>query len=469
VGQTARVDLAGGPPAPSRVVGQASSLPELFACVTEPAVGILAPPFATVAHMRAGAYNQLREGRRVNYRARVLVADGPEARAGEITAVGADGAAAHRLARTVERLLLRLERVQWRTASALVDEARAAGAECVLSPLLLEHDDRSGPVLLIGDADACERVAEAMCGGDARGRSVGRQISEALAGWSGEALLPLRCGGRELELAERTLVMGIINVTPDSFSGDGIAHDPDAALRQAERLVEDGADILDVGGQSTRPGSDPVSEEEEIARTLPAVEAICGRLDVVVSIDTARPEVARLAIEAGAVMVNDVRGLRAEGMIELVAETSAAACIMHMRGAPRDMQAAPRYDDLMTEIYGFLADRVDAAVAGGVERDRLLVDPGFGFGKTINHNLEILRRLGELRCLGLGVVIGTSRKSTIGKVLDAQPDERVFGTAATCAVAIANGANIIRVHDVRQMVQVARMTDAVMRGWHKEQ
>lgn len=266
----------------------------------------------------------------------------------------------------------------------------------------------------------------------------------------------------------RTLVMGIINITPDSFSGDGLVMDPQRAVARAGDFVAAGADILDVGGESTRPGAAEVDEEEETRRTAPVVEALAERLGCVVSIDTCKPAVARRAIEAGASMVNDVLGLRAEGMVELVAETGVAACIMHMQGTPRTMQVAPHYEDLMAEIGAFLAERVAIAEAAGVTRDRLVVDPGFGFGKTVQHNLELLRRLGELRSIGTGVLIGTSRKSTIGKVLGGQVDQRLFGTAATCAVAIANGANIIRVHDVREMVQVARMTDAIVRGWSGE-
>jgi len=244
-----------------------------------------------------------------------------------------------------------------------------------------------------------------------------------------------------------------------------LAGDVAVALSLAERMVAEGADIVDVGGQSTRPGSEPVGAEEETARTVPVVAAIAERLDCVISIDTSEPDVARRAIEAGARFVNDVFGLRADGMIETVARAGVPACIMHMQGTPHTMQADPRYDDLMGEILEFLAERVDAAVAGGIARPQLVVDPGFGFGKTVSHNLEMLRRLGELRDLGLAILLGTSRKSTIGAVLDLPVEKRVFGGAATCALGIAGGADILRVHDVREMKQVAVMADAVVRGW----
>jgi dihydropteroate synthase len=283
------------------------------------------------------------------------------------------------------------------------------------------------------------------------------------------AVEPLRCGDRELVLGEQTLVMGILNVTPDSFSGDGLGDDVNAALEQARRFVADGADILDVGGESTRPGSEGVSVEEELARVMPVVEGIVRELDCVASVDTSKPEVARAAVDAGAAMINDVYGLRGEGMIQAVAEAGVPAVIMHMQGEPRTMQEAPHYDDVVGEVCDFLAERVEAAVAGGVERSQLVVDPGIGFGKTVNHNLEILRRLREFWSLGLGVMVGTSRKSTIGKVLDLPVEQRLFGTAATCAIAIANGADIIRVHDVREMKQVAQMADAILAGWRGEE
>jgi len=287
-------------------------------------------------------------------------------------------------------------------------------------------------------------------------------MTSALDRPDGCDLAPLRCGDRLLPVGERTLLMGILNTSPESFSGDGVAGDVDAALAQAEAMVAEGADIVDVGGQSTRPGSEPVGAGAETARAVPVVAAIAERLDCVVSIDTSEPEVARRAVEAGAGFVNDVFGLRADRMIETVARADVPACIMHMRGTPRTMQADPRYDDLMGEILEFLAERVDAAVAGGIARTQLVVDPGFGFGKTVAHNLEMLRRLGELRGLGLAVLLGTSRKSTIGTVLDLPVDERVFGGAATCALGIAGGADILRVHDVREMKQVAVMTDAIV-------
>lgn len=257
--------------------------------------------------------------------------------------------------------------------------------------------------------------------------------------------------------------MGIINVTPDSFSGDGIV-DSDDAVAKAWKFVEDGADIIDIGGESTRPGSQPVSVDEEMRRVLPVIEKLrTQNFPLPISIDTYKPEVAKRALEAGACIVNDIFGLRQPGMLELVAEFKPAVVIMHMQGTPQTMQLNPTYTDCVREIAEFLREQAEKAMAAGLPRERIIVDPGIGFGKTVEHNLEILRRLREIKALGFPVLIGTSRKSFIGKVLGIEvPAERVWGTAATIAIAIANGADIVRVHDVREMAQVARMTDAIL-------
>jgi len=285
-------------------------------------------------------------------------------------------------------------------------------------------------------------------------------------GWHVSPPPPVRLQAGQLSFAERTLVVGIINMTPDSFSGDGLGADIDAAVRQARDFAASGADLIDIGGQSTRPGSQPILVAEELARVIPTIEAVRAEVDVPISVDSSVAQVVEQALDAGAEMINDIYALRGEGMMELAAEAGVPVVIMHMQGTPLDMQDNPTYEDVVAEIYDFLARRIEAAVAAGIAESQIIVDPGFGFGKTVQHNLEILRRLREFCRLGRPVLIGTSRKSTIGKVLDKPVEERMWGTAATCAVAIANGANMIRVHDVAEMVQVARMTDAIMRGYN---
>jgi len=268
----------------------------------------------------------------------------------------------------------------------------------------------------------------------------------------------LTIGSRHFDWGSRTYVMGIINVTTDSFSGDGLGLDVEAAVAQGRRFAQEGADILDVGGESTRPGFQAVTLEEEMRRVLPVVERLAREVDVPISIDTYKAAVARAALKAGAHLVNDIWGFRHDpAMAPLVAELGVPAVIMHnQRG--RD------FHDVIGDIRAGLEVSLGLAEGAGIPRQRLIIDPGFGFGWAEEHNLEMLRRLEELRDLGLPILVGTSRKSTIGAVLDGVPaEERLMGTAATVAIAIAHGADIVRVHDVTEMVQVCRMADAVLR------
>jgi dihydropteroate synthase len=259
----------------------------------------------------------------------------------------------------------------------------------------------------------------------------------------------LKVGGHTLSI-DRTLLMGVVNVTPDSFSDGGRFLDPDAAFHQAERLVEEGADILDVGAESSRPGADPVPLEEELARVLPVIEA-CTALGKPVSVDTYKPEVMRAAVAAGAGMLNDIWGFRRRGAFEAACDAArqgVALCIMHMQRDPQNMQREPSYTDVVAEVAAFLAERVAAFEAAGVPRTQLVVDPGFGFGKTVAHNLQLLRGLPQLAKAGLPVLAGLSRKSTIGTITGRPADQRVYGSIAAALIAAQNGATILRVHDV---------------------
>ena len=256
----------------------------------------------------------------------------------------------------------------------------------------------------------------------------------------------LRCGKFSLDLS-RPLIMGVVNVTPDSFSDGGLYFDPKLAVAHARQLIEEGADILDIGGESTRPGAAPVSLEEERRRVLPVLERLAAG-NVPVSVDTRKPALMREAIAAGAAMVNDVTALSAPGALEAVAKTPAAVCLMHMQGEPGTMQANPSYRDVVGEVRDYLAGRVAAAEAAGIARDRIVVDPGFGFGKTVEHNLSLLRSLSEFRPLGGSLLAGVSRKAMLGKLTGREPQERVHASVAAALLAVQNGAHIVRVHDV---------------------
>lgn len=269
------------------------------------------------------------------------------------------------------------------------------------------------------------------------------------------------CCERRLSF-DRVLVMGILNVTPDSFSDGGLFLDPFQAVDQAARMLEEGADIIDVGGESTRPGAAEVSAEEELSRVIPVVEAIVSRTGAAVSIDTTKSAVARAAIGAGAVIVNDVTALRADpSMPDVITESGAGIVLMHMLGNPRTMQADPTYDDVVADVKAALIGWAGDALAAGIPDTAIVLDPGIGFGKTRKHNLQLLKGLPSLCEPGFPVLIGTSRKSFIGTTLDLPVGERLEGTAATVAWSVAQGAKIVRVHDVKEMVRVVRMTEAI--------
>ncbi|HUW33483.1 MAG TPA: dihydropteroate synthase [Planctomycetota bacterium] len=268
--------------------------------------------------------------------------------------------------------------------------------------------------------------------------------------------------GRSLTFGRRTLIIGIVNVTPDSFSDGGWFLHPHNALDHIEIMVHAGVDIIDIGGESTRPGAEAVSVDEELHRVIPLIELLAERTDVPVSIDTTKPEVARAALAAGASIVNDITGLHGdEAMARAAAEFGAAVIVMHIKGTPRTMQQNPVYDDLLGEVIAYLRESIAIAERNGVPAERVIVDPGIGFGKTVRHNLELMARLRELEVLGRPILVGTSRKSTIGKITGKPADERQFGTAATVAICIANGAGIVRVHDVPEMADVVKMADAI--------
>lgn len=270
----------------------------------------------------------------------------------------------------------------------------------------------------------------------------------------------LRCGLHPLDLSY-PLVMGVLNVTPDSFSDGGRFVDATAAVAHALRMVEEGAALLDVGGESTRPGAQAVSAEEEIRRVVPVIEALAAHTKVPISVDTSKPAVMTAAVRAGATLINDVRALREPGALEAAADTGAAICLMHMQGEPRTMQVEPRYDDVVAEVRGFLHERVEACRAAGIAKDRLAIDPGIGFGKRLEHNLALLADLPALVGLGWPLLIGVSRKSMLGALLGRAVDERLAGGVAMTTAAVLSGANIVRTHDVAPTVDAVKVAVAL--------
>ena len=275
--------------------------------------------------------------------------------------------------------------------------------------------------------------------------------------------------GRYLLDLSTPRIMGVLNTTPDSFSDGGAVHGRDGhldmsrVLRRVEAMVEEGADIIDVGGESTRPGAASVTVAEELQRVVPVVEVITARFDVPVSVDTSTPEVMTAAAEAGASLINDVRALRRPGALQAAAETGLPVCLMHMSGEPDSMQQRPEYEDVVREVKDFLAERVATCEAAGIGRDKLLLDPGFGFGKTLQHNLDLFRGLGELQQLGMPLLVGVSRKSMIGALLDKPVEQRMVGSVAMAMLAAQQGVSIVRVHDVSATADALKIMTAIER------
>ena len=275
----------------------------------------------------------------------------------------------------------------------------------------------------------------------------------------------LECKGRSLILGQRTLVMGVLNVTPDSFSDGGKYLLKSSAVGHAVSMVQDGADIIDIGGESSRPYSDRISLEEELERVIPVIESVSKEVDVPISIDTYKAEVARQAIEAGASIINDISAFRFDpDMVSVAADACVPVILMHMKGSPSDMQDDPVYGDFISEIKDFFKDVLDRAEKGGIDRDMIVLDPGIGFGKTFDHNLEILRELHQFTPLSRPILVGSSRKAFIGQILDNRPEDRDIGTMATVSASILNGAHIVRVHNLKMACETVKVIDTIMSG-----
>lgn len=358
-------------------------------------------------------------------------------------------------------LLTGLTRVEGRFLKSLFEASIAPGREEY--PVYVAGDPRTrlGSGLLLGRREQFERLI-ASARADPPLTELAAALTRALESVGTPA--PLTLGGRTFTFGARTYVMGVVNVTPDSFSDGGKYVSAEAAIAHGLKLAESGADVLDVGGESTRPGSRPVSVEEELARVLPVIEGLRARTQVPLSVDTTKAAVAREALKAGAALINDISGFRFDPELpRVVAEAGAACCLMHIQGTPETMQQAPAYEDLLDEVLAFLEEGVARAVAAGVARGSIVVDPGIGFGKTMGHNLFLLRRLGDLRVLGLPVLVGTSRKGFLGTLTGGKPaSERLSATlGSVAAVAALGGADFVRVHDVAEARDALAVVDAI--------
>ncbi|MFH1097094.1 MAG: dihydropteroate synthase [Candidatus Desantisbacteria bacterium] len=359
--------------------------------------------------------------------------------------------------------VIKLENVPLKCALILKQEMLARGGDAALSKGAIDLSVDATDILLIGTRSQYHKLTLKLGQQYFNLLKLGERIEDALKRIDRSSWV-IKCGTHRLIAGKKTLIMGILNITPDSFSENGKFLSLEEAVDQAKRMQDEGADIIDVGGESTRPGAETVTIEEEKRRVLPVIERL-HYLNIPISIDTYKHEVADDALSAGACLVNDISGLQFDpGMAGVVARHKAGVVIMHIKGNPRSMQDNPQYKDILGEIISYIREGIDIAVKADIPEEAIIVDPGIGFGKTVEQNLYILRNLSELRVFGLPVLIGTSNKSLIGNILSLPVEERIEGTAATVAVSIMNGASIIRVHDVKIMARVARMTDAIMHG-----
>lgn len=364
-----------------------------------------------------------------------------------------------------QTFLIRLNAINNICANILKQEMLSLGAEAAITRGALTGKIKKTDILMIGSLAQFKLLSQKIKPQPFGLDKLSEELDENIKNYvKDNFILSLR--GSSLNLNHKTQIMGIINLTFDSFSGDGLYNSNSGrclnlALIKAKKMVSDGADIIDLGGQSSRPGAKNISIKEELARTVPVVKLLAKKINKPISIDTTRPRVAEACLDSGAQIINDVSGLRDKRMIKVAARYKAAVVIMHMLGVPLNMQKVIAYHSLIDEIALYLKNAIDSAQAGGIKPDKIIVDPGIGFGKKPEHNLEIIKRLAEFRALGKPILIGTSRKSFIGNILGADLHGRSIGTLATCVLAAQNGAKIIRVHDVREASQCLKMVDAV--------
>ena len=412
------------------------------------------------------------------YNLRVLHIHHPDDLRAELQKIDADPAQLRDQVAQGTFRAVKLERAPLRLARFLYQELMLEGGTIALPPRLDERASGSADVLLLGTRYQLQHLAVRIrTQNESELNVLAGQLERALALFDQPLRGTLKVGALNFAWGARTYVMGIVNVTPDSFSGDGLIAQSgnfiEPAVAQAEQMLADGADMLDIGGESTRPGSQPTPADEEKRRVIPVIERLRKKTSAPISIDTYKAEVARAALDAGADIVNDVWGLRMDAEIKrVVAARGAPAVIMHNRSKPKDAVQTERlggryvgieYADLLADVIRELRDQVELALDAGVAPDKIIVDPGIGFGKTVEQNIDLVDRLGELRVLGYPILLGPSRKGFIGYTLDLPVDQRVEGTAVAVALGIERGADIVRVHDVKQMARVAKMTDAMVR------
>lgn len=357
-------------------------------------------------------------------------------------------------------LNLKVEGIPPKWANLLKQEMLSLDGDAALDRRTLDCSISKTDVLLMGTQKQFERLVQKLESYPYL-QSLGRSLAETLKNLS-KTQFTLRCRKKTFLLGEKTLLMGVLNVTPDSFSDGGLFFDPSRAIEHGLKMAEEGADLIDIGGESTRPGSKPLEAEEELRRVIPVIESLSKRINVPISIDTYKSKVAQAAIDAGAEMINDISGLHFDPELAKVAsKEDVPLVLMHIRGTPETMQKEIHYESLFSEILRYLREGIERAESSGVDPEKIIIDPGIGFGKTLEHNLLLIKNLSEFRILGKPILLGTSRKSFIGKILNAEPRDRLEGTLASTIVGILHGAHIVRCHDVAQAKKAIAVADAI--------
>lgn len=393
------------------------------------------------------------------YTIRCIEITTPEQAKQELTAIGCDSWGVQYMANKALFRVLKVKGVTPTQANIIKQEMLSQGGEAAVARGVVNHEVAQTDLLLMGTVKQYRALCDKLKLQPFKLKPLAAQIQRVLTNLSAQPRWELNCASQKLSLGQRTLVMGILNVTPDSFSDGGKYNSVEAALDQARKLMEDGADIIDIGGESTRPGFQPVSAAEEMERVVPVIERLRQEgISLPISVDTTKAVVAEAALQAGADIINDIwAGQQEPDMLKVAAKYQAPVVLMHN-------QHNTEYSDLMADILEFLQRAIDQALTAGVMADQIIIDPGIGFGKTYQQNLEVMGRLQELKVLGYPILLGTSRKSLIANTLHLPVDQRLEGTAATVALGIAKGVDIVRVHDVKEMVRVCKMTDAMVRG-----
>jgi len=381
----------------------------------------------------------------------------------EFELIGVDSAGMDLMIPKAFQLNIRVSELSSPAALILKQEMLSLGGDCANHRMVLKNEVESADVILMGNLKQFQKLIPKLKNQPFGLKKLSEELVQLITAKIHPTSFQLKLKNRTFDLTTRTHIMGILNVTPDSFSDGGKFINTELAVEQGIKMVEQGADIIDIGAESTRPGADPVPEVEELNRLIPVIEKLKKVTDIPISVDTYKSNVAEAAINSGADIINDISGLRFDKeMKKVAAKFNTPVVIMHIKGEPKNMQVNPHYIDLLNEIYNYFAETIEIAEQSGIKRQNIIIDPGIGFGKQLDDNYEIMRKLSELQSLGCAILIGPSRKSFIGNVLNLPPDQRLEGTAAAVAIGIQNGAHIVRVHDVKEMKRVCLIADKMV-------